>query len=83
MDQMANVVTFLPPFNPVQWVMQADAAGLIMYFNPAGELTPHIAPQHDRDQIMRLARLADATPDGWDMIADVLHEALFGEDAAC
>jgi hypothetical protein len=82
MDQMTNVVTFLPGFDPVEWVMQADAAGLIMYFNPAGKLTSHIAPQHDRDEIIRLARLAEATPDGWDMIADVPHEALFGEDTA-
>jgi hypothetical protein len=59
---MTNFVTFLPSFNPVQWVMQADAAGLIKYFNPAGKLTPHIATQHDCDRMMRLVRLADATP---------------------
>ena len=41
---MANVVTFVLPFDRVEWVMQADAAGLIMYFDPAGKLMPHIAP---------------------------------------
>jgi hypothetical protein len=48
-------------------------------FQSGGQTTAHCA---NRDQIVRLARLADATPDGWDMIADVLHEALFGEGVA-